>query len=53
MTSIEIEKKVRLDPLQIQKIAQKARLVKEIRIQDRYFDTADYHYTTRNMWLRQ
>ena len=53
MKSIEIEKKVRLDFHQIQKIAQKARLVKEIQINDRYFDASDYRYTTKNMWLRQ
>lgn len=53
MKTIEIEKKVRLEPHHIQKIAQKARLVKEMSIQDSYFDTANYHYTSQNIWLRQ
>lgn len=53
MKTIEIEKKVRLEPHHIQEIAQKARLVKEISIQDSYFDTSDYRYTSQNMWLRQ
>jgi len=53
MRTIEIEKKVRLEPHQIKKIAQKAFFLKEIRIQDTYFDTADYRYTMQNMWLRK
>lgn len=50
---IEIEKKVRLEPSQLRAIAQRASLIKESHIQDTYFDTADYSYTTQNMWLRK
>ena len=53
MKAIEIEKKVSLEPHQIQKIARIGHLLSETRIDDRYFDTADYHYTTQNIWLRQ
>jgi|LakMenEpi03Aug12_release.lakeMendotaPanAssembly.Ray.scaffolds.fasta_scaffold03877_21 adenylate cyclase class IV len=53
MKTIEIEKKVRLEPHHIQKITQKALFIKESRIQDSYFDTADYRYTVQNIWLRQ
>lgn len=53
MKVIEIEKKVRLEFHQIQKIIQKATFIKKLQIQDTYFDTDDYRYTTQNMWLRQ
>ncbi len=53
MKTIEIERKVRLEPHQIQQIAKTAILVKETQIQDTYFDTDDYQYTAQNMWLRQ
>lgn len=53
MKVIEIEKKVRLESHHIKKIEQQGRLVKQTQIQDQYFDTVDYRYTTRNMWLRQ
>lgn len=53
MKAIEIEKKVRLEPHQIKKIEQQGRLVKQTQIQDQYFDTVDYRYTTQNIWLRQ
>lgn len=53
MKTIEIERKVRLEPHQMQKIIQQAALVKEIQIQDSYFDTDDYQYTIQNIWLRQ
>lgn len=53
MKTIEIEKKVRLEPHHLEKIIQKGDLVNEIHIQDSYFDTADYLYTAQNVWLRQ
>lgn len=53
MKTIEIEKKVRLSPQQMKEIAKKGSLLKEFRIQDSYFDTHDYRYTSQNMWLRQ
>lgn len=53
MKTIEVERKVRLEPHQIQQIAKTAILVKETQIQDSYFDTDDYQYTIQNMWLRQ
>ena len=53
MKLIEVEKKVLLEPHQIKKIAQTATFIKETRIQDTYFDTHDYRYTTENKWLRQ
>lgn len=53
MKTIEIEKKIRLEPHHIEVIAQKGQFLKEITFQDRYFDTANYHYTSQNIWLRQ
>lgn len=53
MKAIEVEKKVRLEPDQIKKITQNALFLKEMCIQDIYFDTPDYRYTTQDIWLRQ
>lgn len=53
MKTIEVEKKVSLQPHDVKKIAQTAKLIREIQIQDRYFDTRDYRYTSQNIWLRQ
>jgi adenylate cyclase class IV len=52
MKTIEVEKKVSLNLNQIKKITQKAQLVHEILIHDSYFDTSEYHYTGKNIWLR-
>lgn len=53
MKTIEIEKKVRLQPHHLREIEQKGRFLKESKVHDRYFDTADFRYTTQNIWLRQ
>lgn len=51
--TIEIERKVRLEAHQLNKITQQGTLLTEKCLSDSYFDTLDYRYTTQNMWLRQ
>ncbi len=53
MSAIEVERRIRLEPYQIQQIAKKAVSVKETQIQDSYYDTYNYRYTTQDLWLRK
>ena len=50
---IEIEKKVILTKEKLDEIIKKASFIKEVRIQDSYFDTLDYKYTSNNTWIRK
>lgn len=50
---IEVEKKIVLTPDLLEYLATHCRYSDKKMIQDTYFDTPDYRYTSQNMWLRQ
>ncbi|MBN2478669.1 MAG: CYTH domain-containing protein [Parachlamydiales bacterium] len=50
---IEIEKKVSLSDSQIERIKKEAIFLKETKIVDTYYDTKDFLYTLKNIWIRK
>lgn len=53
MKTIEIERKVKLAPQHVAKIAHEGTLVSSKTIVDSYYDTDKYALTLQDMWLRQ
>jgi adenylate cyclase class IV len=50
---IEIEKKIKMVPALLKHLVQYGTCIGKKSIKDTYFDTADYRYTTQNIWLRE
>jgi len=50
---IEVEKKVILNEKDLQKIEEKGTFLDSCILSDTYYDTADYRYTTSDIWLRE
>lgn len=50
---IEIERKIEAVPSFLDYVAKHASFISKKSIKDTYFDTADYRYTTQNIWLRE
>src|SRR5271166_4235560 len=50
---IEVEKKIEIDPVFLDFLAQHASFISKKSIKDVYYDSVDYRYTTQNIWLRE
>lgn len=50
---IEVEKKFRLRNAFFEKIKREGTFLSHKEFQDTYYDTAEWHYTLQNMWLRR
>jgi predicted adenylyl cyclase CyaB len=50
---IEVERKIEVGPEFLNYLARHGSFVSKKTIEDTYFDTSDYRYTTQNIWLRE
>ncbi|HSX12354.1 MAG TPA: CYTH domain-containing protein [Rhabdochlamydiaceae bacterium] len=50
---IEVERKIFIDESQLKTIEESAQFLESIALTDTYYDTADYRFTTSDIWLRE